>query len=233
MTTTFVIYPTTPVASCGRKMRAAFTIRAYAILFSALLAFMLVQAVFLQMNWGSILAGYAEQFPWFVTLGAFIAGGWLAVKAARHATSFGAQFAALVLFVLVEAILFAPLMHWAVAGAPGIGLSATVAGVIAALGVVLIAFTQREEFKFGKAVLLWVAVAAVAVGLGGLLQGFDVTALEATGLIAIIALIMLHTNISVLQEYSRDRYIAAALELFACIPLFPVLILQKMFAPRR
>ena len=233
MTTTFVIYPTTPVASCGRKMRAAFTIRAYAILFAALLAFMLVQAVFLQMKWGSILAGYAGQFPWFATLGAFIAGGWLAVKAARHATSFGAQFAALVLFVLVEAILFAPLMHWTVAEAPGVGLSATVAGVIAALGVVLIAFTQREEFKFGKAVLMWVAVAAAAVGLGGLLQGFDITALEATGLIAVIALIMLHTNIDVLQEYSRDRYIAAALELFACIPLLPVLIVRKMFAPRR
>lgn len=233
MTTTFVIYPTTPVASCGRKMRAAFTIRAYAILFGALLAFMLIQVVFLQMSWGAILARYAGQFPWFATLGAFVAGGWLAVRAARHATSFGAQFAALLLFVIVEAILFAPLVHWAVKEAPGVGLSATVAGIIATLGVVLIAFTQREEFKFGKAALVWVAVAALAVGLGGLLDGFTFTACGAAGLIAVAALILLHTNIEVLQEYSRDRYVAAALELFACLPLLPVLILKKIFAPRR
>ncbi len=233
MTTTFVIYPTTPVASCGRKMRAAFTIRAYAILTAALAAFMLAQTVFLQMKWGAILAGYAEELPWYATLVAFIAGGWFAVKAARHATSFGAQLAALLLFVIVESILFAPLVHWAVVEAPGVGLSATAAGVIATIGVVLIAFTQREEFKFGKAVLVWVAVAALAVGLGGFLRGFDVSACGAAALVALVALIILHTNVDVMQEYSRDRYVAAALELFACIPLLPVLILRKIFAPRR
>ncbi|MFH0908481.1 MAG: hypothetical protein V1929_06950 [bacterium] len=233
MTTTFVIYPTTPVASVGRKMRAAFTIRAYAVLFVALLAFMLIQLVFLQMKWGSILAGYAARFPWYATLGAFVAGGWMAVKAARHATSFGAQYASLLLFVIVESILFAPLVHWALGAAPGVGLSATAAGVIATLGVMFIAFTQREEFKFGKACLMWIAMAALAVGLAGLLQGFNVTACVTAGLVVLAALIILHTNIEVLQEYSRDRYIAAALELFACIPLLPVLVLRKLFSSGR
>jgi hypothetical protein len=214
-------------------MRAAFTVRAYGILFAALLGFMLIEAVFLQMKWGGILAGYAAALPWFATLGAFIAGGWFAVRAARNATSFGAQLSALLLFVIVEAILFAPLVHWTLHLAPGVGLSATVAGVIAAAGVVLIAFTQREDFKFGKAALMWVVVAAAAVGLGGMLRGFDFTACGTAGLVALAALIILHTNVDVLHEYSRDRYVAAALELFACIPLLPVLILKKIFAPRR
>ena len=167
MSTTFIIYPTTPVASVGRKLRAAFMIRAFSHFLASILAVLLIQALFLWTGWAEILAHYMRSFAngWRYALAAVPAVGWIATKFARHTTSKPAQYAAFALFIVLESVVAVPLVAAAAVAWPSVPACAALLALVAAVAIFAISIRQREEYRMGAAMSFWFVVAAVAAAM--------------------------------------------------------------------
>jgi hypothetical protein len=204
-------------------------------LLAAAAAFLAIQAVFSVTGWGKILATYVENQAngTLYALGALLVAGFLTTRVARLAMSKPVQYAAFLLFVSLISVLVAPLV--AIAGepvpkAPACAAILLLGGTIA---VCAIALKFREEYRLASAMALWFVPAAALAGVAYLLLGLAAAMYAAAAVTALAGWSVLYTTRVAQEEYPRDRYIAAALELFAAIPLFPWVLLKAMFTPRR
>src|SRR5438067_4264976 len=107
-----------PIAArAGVDARGAFIRRTYAHLAGAILAFIGLEAfIFGTGVAGSIMEGLiaSGQIGLLVVLAAFIGAGYLARMWAHNSPTLGMQYAGLGLYVLAEAIIFVPLLYYAV-----------------------------------------------------------------------------------------------------------------------
>jgi hypothetical protein len=235
MSTTFIIYPTTPAASLGRKARAAFMVSAFIHFVLAVALLLAVLAGFHFAGLGAILKEQVDALAhgWLYASGAVFAIGLASTRIARISTSKPAQYAAYVLFVLLHAVVAAPfvaLLAEAAPAMPACAASLLMAGAVALAGITL-AF--REEYKAGRAMALWCAAAAAIAGLCCFLFGFEPATYVAAGAALLAGIAVLYDTRLMLEEYPRERYVSAALELFAAIPLFPWYILRAIFVAHR
>ena len=140
------------VAAAAPSVRAEFIRRTYAHLALAILAFAGLEAFLLQTDWAVALAGkmMGNRMGWLLVLGAWMFVSWLAQSWAHSATSRGAQYAGLALFVAGEAILFLPLLLLASRLAPDGAIIKKAAAFTGVLFVALTAgaFLTRKDFSF-------------------------------------------------------------------------------------
>src|SRR6266851_4129039 len=109
------------VVQAEASERAAFIRRTYAHLAGAILAFIGLEAVLLQFVTPETIFGLFGQTPYsllFLMIG-FIGASWLAQYWARSESSRGLQYLGLALYVVVEAVIFLPLLTIANAYYPG------------------------------------------------------------------------------------------------------------------
>lgn len=163
-------------------VRAAFARKTYAHLAGAILVFASLEAALLS------IPGVAERvfgllgvspYSWLLVLGGFMFASYVANKWAMSATSKSTQYMGLGLYVVVEALIFLPLLLMAQMQTGDNSLILKAGGVTGLLfaGLTLVAFTTRKDFSFlggflkiGGMIALGVIVIAVvfpgAVGLG-------------------------------------------------------------------
>ena len=103
------------VANASAEERVAFIRRTYAHLAGAIGLFVLLEMLLLK----SPVAGWMLQvagapFGWLAVLGGFVVVSWFARSFAYGMKSVGMQYLGLGLFVLAEAVIFLPLMFFAV-----------------------------------------------------------------------------------------------------------------------
>src|SRR5437667_3710360 len=94
--------------------RAAFVRRTYAHLAGAILAFVALEALLLQVIdvQNTLLPLMARSgLSWLVVLLAFMAVSWVANRWAQSDTSVGLQYLGLSLYVVAEAVIFLPLLY--------------------------------------------------------------------------------------------------------------------------
>jgi FtsH-binding integral membrane protein len=145
--------------------------------------------------------------------------GWLASRVAHSATSQGAQYAALAGFVLAESIIFVPLLFIAQAVAPGVIQSAAVVTLLGFTGLTGIVYYTRKDFSFLGGVLRWAGIAALLLIVAGVIFGFELGTFFSVGMIALAGGAILYDTSNVMRHYPEDRYVGAALELFASVAL--------------
>src|SRR5438105_293624 len=109
--------------------RARFIVRTYAHLVGAVAAFTGLEMLFFATGLLQTITRGMLSVPWLLVLGGFVLVSWLATSAAHRAVSSVAQYAALAAYVVLEALLFVPLLYIANLKAPGVITSA--AGVTA------------------------------------------------------------------------------------------------------
>ena len=102
-----------PVAARDVETRATFISRTYTHLFGAIVAFIVVEWALLQtpiaQRMYEFIAGAG--WRWLLFLGGFMVVGMLASRTAHVAKAKGAQYAALLGYVLAEAVIFLPLLY--------------------------------------------------------------------------------------------------------------------------
>ena len=85
---------------------------------------------------------------WLLVLGGFVVVSWLATKVANTAESKPAQYAALIGFVVAEAIVFVPLLYIADRTAPGVITSAAVVTFFAFAALTIVVLDESwNEFS--------------------------------------------------------------------------------------
>lgn len=222
----------TPVSARAQEVRAAFITRTYMHLFGAILGFTAIE-IFLFTN------GFAEPIArtllggsWLIVLGAFMIVGWLASRVAHTATSTGAQYAALIGFVLAEAIIFVPLLWIAGQIEPGVIQSATFITLAGFTGLTAIAYYTRKDFSFLGSVLRWAGIAALLLIVAGVIFGFELGTFFSIAMIAFAGGAILYDTSNVLHHYPEDRHVGAALELFASVALMFWYVLRLLMMSR-
>jgi hypothetical protein len=208
-----------PVEAIGVNARARFIIRTYNHLFGAILGFVLLEYMLFTSGLAEPIARAMLSVNWLLVLGGFVVVSWLASRAAHRATSKVTQYVALAGFVAAEALIFVPLLYIAEHYAPGAIQSAALVTLLAFAALTGIAFWTRRDFSFLGGLLRWAFVVVLLAIVGGVVFGFQLGTWFSVALVGLAGAAILYDTSNVLHHYPEDRYVGAALELFASVAL--------------
>jgi FtsH-binding integral membrane protein len=208
-----------PTVRIGEDTRATFITRTYMHLFGAIIAFVLIEMWLFSSGLAEPIARSMMSVSWLLVLGGFLVVSWIASRAAHTARSLGAQYAALAAFVVAEALIFVPLLFIAFHYAPGAISSAATVTLIGFAGLTAVAFLSRKDFSFLGGLLRWGGILALVAIAGGVLFGFNLGTWFSVAMVGFAGGAILYDTSNILRHFPEDRYVGAALELFASVAL--------------
>ena len=228
-----------PIES-SRSERAAFIRRTYAHLAGAILAFVGLEAVVFGLFQDSLAPVMRQYFQspilQLVVVAAFIGSSYLARYWAMNGGSAAMQYAGLALYVVVEAIIFVPLLFIALRYVPDGGLLITKAGILTMFlfaGLSSVVFITRKDFSFLGPIIaiagfiaLGVIICAVFFG------GFTLGLWFSIAMIVLAAAAILYDTSNILHHYRMDQHVAAALNLFASVAMLFYYVLLALMQSR-
>jgi uncharacterized protein len=220
------------VVELDAQSRGKFVSRTYGHLFGAMCSFILIEIVFFETGLAETISRALLGVSWLLVLGGFVVVSWLASRAAHLAQSKSAQYAALGAFVVAESIIFVPLLYLADRMAPGAITSAAVVTFVAFAALTSTVFLTGKDFSFLRGLLVWGGIMALVMIIAGVIFGFELGTWFSVAMIAFAGGCILYDTSNVLQHYPEDRYVAAALELFASVALMLWYVL-RLFLSRR
>ena len=136
-------------------------------------------------------------------------------------------------YVVGEAIIFVPLLVLANRFAPGAITSAALVTFLGFVGLSLVAFFTRKDFSFLRGILMWGGIIALVLIVAGVIFGFQLGMFFSVGMIALAGAAILYDTSNILHHYPEDRYVAAALQLFASVALMFWYVLRLFMGSRR
>jgi len=217
--------------------RAQFIRRTYMLLAAAIGAFILVEA-FLFASGGAyaiasvIFAGGGV--GWLLVLGLFMLISFIANKWAVSDTSTALQYLGLGIYVIAEAIIFVPLLFFAMyyASESAVILKAGIVTLGLFLGITATVFLTRSDFSFLGPILSIGVFAALGFIVASILFGFTLGSVFAFLMVAFAGTAILYQTSNVLHRFRTDQHVAAAMVLFASVALLFWYIL-RIFTSRR
>jgi FtsH-binding integral membrane protein len=221
-----------PVAQAPADARERFIRQTYLHVGLAVLAFAALEALLLRVAATRDLAAtMVSGYSWLVVLVAFGAVSMVADRWARSATSVGVQYLGLGLYVVAEAVIFLPMMHWTRAiGDPNILPTAAAITFTMAAGLTAYAFVSGTDFSFlgGALCVGWfVALGAIVCGV---MFGFSLGIGFALLMVGFACATILYQTSQVLRTYRTDQHVAASLALFAAVALLFWYVLRIVIA---
>ncbi len=223
---------TMPVAALDTDRRATFLTRTYTNLLGAILGFTVLEVMLFTNGLAEPIARTMLGGSWLVVLGAFMLVGWLASRAAMSATSLGTQYAALAGFVAAEAIIFVPLLYIANTTAPGTIQSAALVTMMGFVGLTAVAFSTRKDFSFLGGMLRWLGIMALVLIVASVIFGFELGTWFSIAMVTFAGAAVLYDTSNVLHHFPEDRYVGAAMQLFASIALMFWYVLRIFIGSR-
>ena len=222
-----------PVEQLGVDARARFIFRTYTHLAGAIAAFTLIEVFLFKSGLAVTIAKAMLGTSWLLVLGAFMIISWFASRIAFSATSPAAQYAALGGFVVAEALIFVPLLFIAQAYAPGVIQSAAIVTLMGFAGLTAIAFISRQAFSFFGGLLKWGFIMALVAIVGGVIFGFQLGLWFSVIMVALAGAAILYDTSNIIRYFPEDRYVGAALQLFASVALMFWYVLRIFLSARR
>ena len=208
-----------PVGAIDTARRAQFITRTYAHLLAAIVGFTAIEVVIFQTGLALPIAQAMLGVGWLLVLGGFMVAGWLFSSMAARAQSQPAQYAALAGYVVIEAIIFVPLLLMAEVNAPGAIRSAALLTLVGFGALTGIAMTSSKDFTFLGGILRWVGVSALLLIVGGVIFGFELGMFFSFAMVVFAGATILYSTSRIMRTYPEDRYVSASLELFASVAL--------------
>lgn len=211
-----------PAAQAIPEERAMFIRRTYAHLAGAIGAFVGIEYLLLQTALGETMLRFiaGARYGWLMILGGFILAGWLARGLAASGKSQGMQYAGLALYIVAEAIIFLPIIYIAVySSSPDVlPTAALITGLLFA-GLTTVVFITKKDFSFLRSVLVVGGFVALGLIVAGTIFGFNLGLAFSGGMVLLASVAILYDTSKILHKYPTDRYVGAALELFASVAL--------------
>lgn len=215
--------------------RMAFLRKAYLHLAGAVGVFILLSTLIYQMGIGQKMIEAMGEGKGFVLLlfGGFVALSWLSTALTRSEASPVVQYLGLGLYVVLEAVIFAPLLFIAAKTDPTALSSAAIVSTLTFGGLTAYVMTTRKDFSFLGPILLGAILLAFGAIVCGLLFGFNLGIWFSVAMIAVAIGATLYTTSKVLLIYRTDQHIAAGTELFAALAMLFYYILRLFLQMRR
>jgi uncharacterized protein len=219
------------VATAGQSVRVSFLRRTYAHLAAAIAAFVLVEIGLFRAGLDDDIAALAfgGRWNWLVFLGLFMVVGTIADRWARSERSVGMQYVGLGLYVVAEAILFAPLLLIAARYSdPGVIPSAALITLLVFGGLTATVWLTRRDFSFLRGAIAVGTLAAFGAILGGILFGFTLGLWFSIAMVVLASGAILYSTSQIMAHYHPSAHVAAALGLFASVALLFWYVLSTM-----
>lgn len=223
-----------PVAEIGADARAGFLVRTYTHLFGAILLFAAIETLLFTSGLAIPMAEAMLGVNWLLVLGGFVVVSMLASGAASRAESKAAQYAALLAYVVAEAVIFVPLLVMAAYATndPGVISKAAWVTLMGFTGLTAIVVFTKKDFTFLGGLIKWAGVLALVAIVSAVLFGFELGTWFSVAMIGLAGAAILFDTSKVLRDYPEDRHVAAALQLFASVALLFWYVL-RLFMSRR
>ena len=209
------------VIYAGASERAAFIRRTYAHLAVAVLAFIAVEWMLLQLPIAGAIAGaMTGGYSWLIVLAVFMGVSWLAERWANSETSPQMQYLGLGLFVVAEAVIFLPLLYIAshFASADVIPMAALITGFLFT-GLTATVFITRKDFSWMRSILTIGGFVALGVIVASIFFGFSLGVFFSGIMVLFASGAILYDTSQVLHHYRTNQHVAASLSLFASVAL--------------
>ena len=200
--------------------------KTYAHLAGAVGAFALIEASLLSIPGiaGTVfgLLG-ASSYSWLIVMGLFMFASHFANKWAMSSTSLNIQYMGLGLYVVVQALIFLPLLLMAMKMTGDATLIIKAGGVTGLLfaGLTFVAFTTKKDFSFlggflkiGGFIAMGVIVIAIIFP-SFITLGFWFSVI----MVLFAAGSVLYSTSNIIHHYNTNQYVAASLGLFASVAL--------------
>ncbi len=212
----------TPVAYAAVEDRSQFIWKTYAHVVGGILAFAAIEAYLITSGIAAQIAGPMIG-NWLLVLGAFMLVSWGASHVAHRLESKAAQYAAFAVLVVAQAIIFTPLILAAQVIALDRGTSVLDSAigitVLASVGLIAVAMITRKDFSFLRGMLIWGGVLAMVGIASAILFGFQLGNWFILAMIGFAGAAVLYDTSNIMHHYPQDRYVGAAMALFASIAL--------------
>jgi len=225
--------PDLAAAALPADARATFITRTYVHLYGAIVGFTLFEALLFMSGLAMPLARAFLSVSWLWILGSFVLVSWLASRIAHNAESLAVQYFALAGYVVAEGLIFAPMLLVAQLFAPGTIQAAATITLLAFTALTVIVHVTRRNFSFLGSFLTFGGVAAVGTIVAGAAFGFQLGTFFSVAMVVLAGGSILHDTSKVLHTYPEDRYVGAALQLFAGVALMFWYVMRLFLSSRR
>ncbi len=216
--------------------RAGFIVRTYLHLVAAVFAFVFLEGALFASGLADAVSQAlfgAGRLGMFVVMAAFIGVSWVADRWARSDAGPALQYVGLGLYVVVEALVFLPLLWLASRVDPGAIPAAGLVTLMLFGGLTGIVFVTRKDFSFLRGVLGVAGLGALGIAVCSMLFGFSLGVFFAGAMVVLAGgYVLFHTS-NVLHHYRTDQHVAASLALFASIALLFWYVLRIFLSSRR
>ncbi len=226
MNSEYSMHAAVPVSMANVEERADFISKTYMHLFGAMIGFTLFEIFLFKTGLAETIASVMLSVNWLVVLGGFMVVSWFASRTALKAETVAAQYGALVAYVVVWGIMFVPMLYIANYSMPGVINSAATVTLLGFAGLTAIAFMMRKDFSFLGGILRWAGIVAIVLIVASVLFGFELGTFFSVGMIAFAGAAILYDTSNIMLHYPQDKYVGAALSLFASVALMFWYVLQ-------
>lgn len=229
----------TPVAFAPVNERVAFIRRTYAHVAVAIAAFVGIEAFLLSSGIGETILKtmFVGKAAWLALMVLFIGGGYAAQYMASNARSIGMQYMGLSLYVLLEVLIFLPILTIAThLDGPVADFTLPIqAGIVTLMvfgGLTVAVFVSGKDFSFMGPFLAVASFAALALVVCAVLFGFSLGLVFSVAMIALAAGYIIYDTSNIIHRYGVNQHVAASLSLFASVALMFYYVLRLFMAAR-
>ena len=187
----------------------------------AILAFIFVETALLMVVPAELIMGMVSQkYVWLLIIGGF----WLASMLAEKwtmASSRAMQYAGLGFYVLLEAIVFLPMIYIALiyTGSGEVILQAGLITFMLFIGLTGVALTSKRDFSFLRSVLIIGGFISLGLIIAGMLFGFNLGLWFSVGMVFLAGASILYQTNQLKNVYTTEQYVGASLHLFSSVML--------------
>ncbi|AWA30303.1 permease [Flavobacterium magnum] len=212
---------TTLVAHASEVQKAEFYKKTYMHVALAILAFIGVETLLINtvppQAIGDLLG---TKFIWLFFIGLFWLGSMLSSKLAFAATR-TQQYLGLGLYVLIEALIFLPMLIIAMyyTGSTAVITQAAIITLFMFGGLTAVVFFTKTDFSFLRSALIISGFIALGLIVAGALFGFELGLWFSVGMVIVASGSILYQTSQIKDHYATEQYVGAALQLFASVML--------------
>ncbi len=221
------------VAQATDIEKASFYRKTYQHLALAVLAFILVETVMINIVPAeAIVWMFSGRFIWLFIIGLFWLGTTMSDRLALH-PSREKQYLGLGMYVILEAIIFLPMIYFAMAYAGGdIIMQAALTTLFMFAGLTAVVFFTKTDFSFLRTLLVVGGFVSLGIIVVGAIFGFNLGLWFSAGMAVLASASILYQTDQIKNNYGTQQYVGASLQLFSSVMLLFWYIL-RIFMSRR
>lgn len=214
--------------------RAAFFRKTYSHVAFAILAFIVVETILLNVvPFETIAWMMGGNYVWLFIIGLFWLGSTMSNKLAFH-PSRNQQYLGLGLYVILEAIIFLPMILIALvySGGGSMLYQAAIITLFMFSGLTAVVFFTKTDFSFLRTILVVGGFISLGIIVVGAIFGFDLGLWFSVGMVILASASILYQTSQIKDQYHTGQYVGAALQLFASIMLLFWYVLRILMSRR-